>query len=398
MNRRTFSSPTMITLVALGAGMGLGLLVFRSGSARWLSVAEHIASLGTLWTNALRLTVIPLIVSTLIVAVAGGGAANTIGRIAGLSFATFAGLLTVGVVVIVTVVPVVLPRLNLEKRAVLQEAVNAQELRSARADSLTEVIATLLPPNLVKAAAEDDLLPLVVFSIFVGLAATRIEPERKAPFMAVVGGLAVSMRVLIGWILWLMPIAIFAFSFVATAKIGLSTVGILGSWVAIAFLNGRDSYDGTLPSCSSGREGEPSKLCQITLVSSGSWDRNPVLPGSIARASRWRPHSPQPERCSKQRHASARRFELQAQSDNQQRRPSALPRLRLQCATRSDVDHDVFNCSHAHEFLVTRDTRKRAGRDLAAIPCHRNSDGRNRPLARRRVDYRLRYDNTQCDR
>jgi Na+/H+-dicarboxylate symporter len=236
VNRRTFSSPTAITLVALAAGIGLGLLVFQSGSSRWLSVAEHVSAVGTLWTNALRLVVIPLIVSTLIVAVAGNGVVREIGKIAGFSLATFAGLLAVGVVVVVTLVPPILSRLNLEKRSIPQEASKDRDQSIGKGTALKEVIATILPANLVKAAAEDDLLPIVLFSILVGLAATRINVDQRVAFIAVVRGLADSMRVLIGWILWLMPIGIFAFSFVATAKIGLSTVGILGSWIGVAFL------------------------------------------------------------------------------------------------------------------------------------------------------------------
>jgi proton glutamate symport protein len=237
VKRPAISSPTVITLVALAAGIGLGLLVFRSGSPKWLAVADHVSAFGTLWTNALRLTVVPLVVSTLIVAIAGHGISRAIGRIAGLSFVTFASLLAAGAMVVIAVVPPVLSRLNLERRPVSQEASRdrTDETR-AGATSFKDLISTLLPSNLVKAATEDDLLALVVFSIFVGLATTRINPDQSAPFIAVVRGLAASMRVIIGWILWLMPVAVFAFSFVATANIGLSTAGILGSWLGIAFL------------------------------------------------------------------------------------------------------------------------------------------------------------------
>lgn len=236
MIRRTFSSPTALALVALTAGIGLGLLVHESGSSTWLSVADHVSSVGTLWTNALRMLVIPLIVSTLIATVAGNGVTKGIGKIAGLSFATFAGMLAAGVVVVLTLVPPLLSRMNLERRPVPQETVKNGDESTRKGTSLKDVIATLLPANLVKAAADDDLLPIVLFSIFVGLAATRIDEQQRSPFIAVVRGLAVSMRVLIGWILWLLPLGIFAFSFAATASIGLNTVGILGSWIGIALL------------------------------------------------------------------------------------------------------------------------------------------------------------------
>lgn len=236
MNRKPFTSTAIGSLVALALGVALGLLVFRSQAAWWLRAADTVSAVGTLWTNALRLTVIPLIVSTLIVAVAGQHGRKGVGRITGLSFATFACLLTTGVLLVILALPAILDRTGLRGSAALQiRSNNAVEVagRTEKASSFSDIIATILPTNLLKAAAADDLLPLVVFSILIGLAASRIDEERRMVFVSLMRALSESVTIIIGWILWVMPVGIFAFSFASSANLGWSTVGILGSWVAV---------------------------------------------------------------------------------------------------------------------------------------------------------------------
>ena len=235
--KRFAASSTGIALFALVAGTSLGLLVYRSGSAQWLGVTEYVSSFGTLWTNALRMTVIPLVVSTLIVAVAGRDLKQGIGKITGLSYLTFAALLLAGTLIVLAVLPPILSRLDIgSERPISTRSDGDSGERPARGSGFKDFIATLLPANPVKAASEDDMLAIVLFAILVGLAATKIEPQQREALVDVARGLSASMKVVIGWIIWLMPVGIFAFSFVATANVGLGTVGILGAWVGVAYI------------------------------------------------------------------------------------------------------------------------------------------------------------------
>src|ERR1041385_9275873 len=70
-------------LIALGAALGAGVAVAASGNARLAHAAEAIAPVGVLWINAIRMTVIPLVVSLLITGVAGAADLRAIGRIGG---------------------------------------------------------------------------------------------------------------------------------------------------------------------------------------------------------------------------------------------------------------------------------------------------------------------------
>ena len=87
-------------LVALAAAVGGGGLIAASASPALLRAADAIAPAGTMWVNAIRMTVIPLVVSLLITGVASARDVTTIGRIGGRTLAVF-GLLLAGAAVIV---------------------------------------------------------------------------------------------------------------------------------------------------------------------------------------------------------------------------------------------------------------------------------------------------------
>src|SRR6516164_9548094 len=87
-------------LVALGAGIAGGTAIAASGNAPLLRAADAIAPIGTLWVNAIRMTVIPLIVALLITGVSSTADIASIGRLGGRTLLVFA-LLSAGVAAVV---------------------------------------------------------------------------------------------------------------------------------------------------------------------------------------------------------------------------------------------------------------------------------------------------------
>src|SRR5215216_6323054 len=91
-------------LVALVAAVGLGILIGVSGNARLLSAADSLAAVGVLWVNAIRMTVIPLVVSLIITGVASASV-TAIGRMGGRTLMVFLALLIGGAIATVPVAP-----------------------------------------------------------------------------------------------------------------------------------------------------------------------------------------------------------------------------------------------------------------------------------------------------
>src|ERR1041384_669424 len=88
-------------LLGLGAGLGAGIAIAASPNQALLSAADAVAPVGTLWVNAIRMTVIPLVVSLVITGVASASDVKSVGRLGGRTLAVFIGMLAVATLIMI---------------------------------------------------------------------------------------------------------------------------------------------------------------------------------------------------------------------------------------------------------------------------------------------------------
>lgn len=127
-------------------------------------VMSRLAFLGTIFLNALKMIVVPLIVASMIVGVTSLGDARKLGRTAFKTIMFYA--LTTGLSVLVGLVLV-----NIIRPGVGVEAFGAAVpdlVLESQGKTLVDVLVGLVPSNLFQAAAETDVLPLIVFSLLFG--------------------------------------------------------------------------------------------------------------------------------------------------------------------------------------------------------------------------------------
>jgi Na+/H+-dicarboxylate symporter len=91
----------------------------------------------------------------------------------------------------------------------------------------------LLPANPVQAAAQGDILPLVIFTVIFGLAATRIEPELRDALTRGARAVSEAILVVVGWILATAPVGVFALTLGLAAKTGFSVIGAVGGFFLV---------------------------------------------------------------------------------------------------------------------------------------------------------------------
>src|SRR5262249_5204883 len=84
-----------------------------------------------------------------------------------------------------------------------------------------------------KAAADGALLPLIVVSVAVGLALTRVEHQRRASVVQFFQGIADAFLVLVSYVVELAPIGVFALAAPLAARMGVAAAGALAFYVAI---------------------------------------------------------------------------------------------------------------------------------------------------------------------
>src|SRR5688500_13780007 len=229
-------SLTTRMLLALVAGLLAGVVaaIYRDGGGGvFISILEPV---GSIWVNALRMTLIPLVVSLLISVVGSVPDAKSTGRLGLRAFLIFVVFLTATGVVSVLVGPALVGMLPIDAAttAALQTGDAAAVVaNAARMPTVAQTIIDIVPSNPVRAAADGAMLPLVVFALALGAAATRITPEQRAPLIGFFRGLADAMLVLVGWVIALAPIGVFALAVGLAARIGFAAVGVIAWYIVI---------------------------------------------------------------------------------------------------------------------------------------------------------------------
>ena len=164
-----------------------------------------VAWLGTLFLNLLKMTIIPLIVAAVISGVASMGKAGNMGRIGGIT--VFYYLCTTGLAVFIglVVVNVIRPGegLNLSGGEVLESIAAKQDT------GISDIILSMVSPNLARSATEGQLLPIILFSIVFAIALNTLGERGKTVVSFFEGVNEVMMKIVTG-IMYFAPVGIFA--------------------------------------------------------------------------------------------------------------------------------------------------------------------------------------------
>jgi len=225
-------------LVALAAAIGIGVLVGASGSKSLIDAADALAPVGTLWVSAIRMTVIPLVVSLLITGIASATDVGAIGRIGGRTLAVFVVLLIVIAAIVIPLASALFALLPLSSttgaRPTLPpgavEAAN-QLSSSGQNASFSAWLTSLIPSNPIAAAANGAMVPLIVFTLILAVAIARSPESTRAPLVGLARALGDAMLRVVRWVVLLAPIGVFALVLPIAAHVGGAVVGAIGAYI-----------------------------------------------------------------------------------------------------------------------------------------------------------------------
>jgi Na+/H+-dicarboxylate symporter len=225
-------------LVGLAAGLFGGLVIGASHNATLIGAADAVALLGTLWVNAIRMTVIPLVVSLLITGVTSASDVSTIGRIGTRTIAVFIAMLAGATLL---ALPLGIGTFSwLSHIAIARPALPpgtadaaASIAAGAPAAGFANWLTSLIPTNPVAAAAAGAMLPLVLFTLLLALAITRSPAPARDILVGVFRSLSEAMLVLVRWIVRLAPIGVFALMMPLGAHGGAGLVGAIGFYIVV---------------------------------------------------------------------------------------------------------------------------------------------------------------------
>ncbi|HEY8949254.1 MAG TPA: cation:dicarboxylase symporter family transporter [Rhizomicrobium sp.] len=224
---------SLTALLALVAGIILGAFIRASGSATLAAIAHALQPLGTLWLNALKMTLVPLIFAMVAKGMisldrSGGG-----GWLLGITLPLLLGLLVFGMVLSFFFGVLFVAAWPVPPDALAPWMATAAAPATA-SPTIVGMIVDLVPSNPVAAAAQGNMAALVVFAIIFGFAVSRA--SGGASIAGFIDGLADAMIRIVQWVLVFTPLGIFVLSLGLALDTGFAIAGFLAQIVIASCL------------------------------------------------------------------------------------------------------------------------------------------------------------------
>lgn len=241
-------------LVALILAVAAGFLAGTEGALGGIVFYDVFQFVGTLFINALKMIIVPLIVSSIIVGVAGIGGEKNLGRVGGLTMLFYAAstmlAILVGLVLINLVEPGVIDgtpqgdALGLDQGS---EAVREQIGEGGSLKDLVGIFERMIPTNVVQAAANAELLAVIFFALLFGFFMARSEHDDAELLYRFWNGVFHVMMAVTTFVMRFAPIGVFGLVAAVVAETGFEAAGPLLLFSATVLVALAIHVFGTMP-------------------------------------------------------------------------------------------------------------------------------------------------------
>ena len=218
--------------IGLIAGLLLGLLAAALAERHHPGLANMLGAiqpLGDIFKNLLSMVAIPLVATALFSGLAKLGELRMLGRLVARTLAFFWATSIVAIALGFAIGSVMLPRaaVSPERQALLRSAAADPAAIQRAAETLPtgiQFIVQLVPPNPFKAAAEGNLLPVIVFVTIFAIATATLPHERRVPLTVIADSATDALIRIVQWVLVIAPLGIFALVAPTAARYGWEIV------------------------------------------------------------------------------------------------------------------------------------------------------------------------------
>ncbi|SPJ34793.1 dicarboxylate/amino acid:cation symporter [Kushneria phyllosphaerae] len=206
------------------AGLLLGII------AGWLlgDHAQWLSPIGTLFINAIKMLIVPLVFTSLISGIVSMGDPAKMGRIGGKAVALY--LITTAFAI----------ALGMLAASILQPGIGVEmqmnnSVSPGAAPTLTEILVGLVPTNPISAMVDGNILQIIVFAIALGISLVLIG-ERGQPAIRVIDSVAEALYKLTSLIMACAPVGVFALIAVVAGQYGLAVLIPLLKVIGVVYL------------------------------------------------------------------------------------------------------------------------------------------------------------------
>jgi Na+/H+-dicarboxylate symporter len=230
-------------LIALALAVFAGMLAGTQASIFDVRFYDIFNFIGTLFLNALKMIIVPLIVSSIIVGIAGVGGTVGLGRLGGKTIlyylvTSLVAILT-GLILVNLFAPGIIdgqPAREVLGLDVEQAAIATDKVGSRGVGDIADVFLSMVPPNIVAAAANGQMLGLIFFSLLFGYFMTRIGESRQDMQLNFWQGVYHTMMKITEFIMKFAPLGVFGLVAKVIAGIEPEQVGELAASLGVFFI------------------------------------------------------------------------------------------------------------------------------------------------------------------
>jgi Na+/H+-dicarboxylate symporter len=222
-------------LVGLCAGLAAGTAIAAAGRPEAAPLASVADVVGTLWINAILMTILPLVVSKLVVSIAGRDDAQELGRAGRRAAITYLILLIAAAALSAAVMPPLFAYLPIDQAAAASLRAGVPPASPAPGSSTAgQWLTSLVPPNAIRAAADGAIVPVLIATVAFAFGASRIPRGLRDPLVQLFKAIDAAITTLLHWIVALSPFGVFALGLGLALRVGAGIVTALAYYVVVS--------------------------------------------------------------------------------------------------------------------------------------------------------------------
>lgn len=226
---------TLYILIAMVVGILVGYYVHENYAADTVKTfSENVKLLTTIFLRMVQMIIAPIVFATLVVGIAKLGDMKTVGRVGGKAMIWFISASLVSLSLGLILVNIFKPGVGVDITNTDMAAVN-DLLEKSKGFSLQKFVEHVVPKSVIEAMATNEILQLVVFSVFFGIALTAIGKKGESVVNAL-DSIAHVVLKMVTYVMYMAPLGVFGAMAAAIAKNGLGILVTFGKYVGEFYL------------------------------------------------------------------------------------------------------------------------------------------------------------------
>lgn len=226
--------------IALILGIIIGAVLHNQPLHREWCLVNILIPAGDIFIHLIKMIVVPIVISTLIVGIAGVGDAKKLGRIGLKTIIYFEFITTIAIIVGITLANLFQPGSGIDMSTlatvdISKYASTTEQIKHNSKNGIANTIISLIPTNIFAVFSKGDMLPIIFFSVLFGLGLSALPKENRDPLLKVFRSTSEVMFKVTHMIMRYAPIGVFALISVTIANFGFHSLWPLAKLVILVY-------------------------------------------------------------------------------------------------------------------------------------------------------------------